>query len=207
MSAFGELVAASDVEGALLDTVQLWLADYLAEVDRTHGRAPGTLPMPRSWVISSDVEKMPEDQTPAVVIASPGLTDPPLADGRGVYTARWRINVAIHLSARGNAHALRLAREYVLALRALLVQQQNLSPELGIRRVDWMDERYDTLPSIDDRTVCTGTVELAVEVTGVTTRHAGPLAPILAPGAPGPDSPEWPTAQTADVAITKEPLT
>lgn len=205
LSAFGPLVAASDVETALLNNVRKWLPDYLAEIDRLRGEAVGTMPYPRSFVISSEAEKMPEDQTPTLVIASSGLTDPPLADGGGVYTARWRVNVAIHLSARGNALALRLVRLYVLALRALLTQQQELAG-LALRRVDWMDERYDTLPSIDDRTVCTGTVEMAVEVTDVTTRNAGPLEPILGPGSIGPDSPTWPVAATADVAITKEPI-
>jgi len=204
-SAFAPLIAASDVEAALLTQLRRWLPDYLAEVDRQHDREVGTLPAPRGWVISSDVEKMPEDQTPTIIIASPGLTDPPLADGNGKYTARWRVTVAVHLSARGNALALTLAREYVLALRALLLQQQNLD-RLAVRRIDWEDERYDMLPPIDDRTVCTGEVELAVEVADVTTRHAGPLAPILPPGDLEPDSPSWPTAETAGVDVDKWPL-
>jgi hypothetical protein len=75
-SAFGPFVSASDVELALLEHVQLWLADYLAEVDRRYDDDVGTLPYPRGWVISADVEKMPEDQTPAIVVASPGLLEP-----------------------------------------------------------------------------------------------------------------------------------
>jgi hypothetical protein len=206
-SAFGTLVSAYDVELALRDHGQLWIADYLAEVDRLHAQLVATLPQPRSWVISSEVEKMPEDQTPAVVIASPGLTDPPRADGQGIYWARWRVNVGAHVSAKGNVYALRLARLYVLALRALYLQQQVISDALSIRRIDWADERYDTLPSVDDRTVCTAVVELAVEVAGVTQRHAGPFSPILPPGQPlDPDSPTWPVAEIADAAVTKEPL-
>jgi hypothetical protein len=204
-TAFGAIVAGVDVEDALVDVARLWVADYLAELERLHGLEVGYLPLPRSWVVSAEVEKMPEDQTPAVVIASPGLTGAPQADGRGRYWATWRVNVAVHLSARGNALALRLARLYVAALRALFMQQQEL-PGLDVRRIDWQDERYDTLPSIDDRTVCTALVELAVCVADVTTRHAGPLAPVLPPGSLGPDSPTWPTAELVDVDITKEPI-
>lgn len=204
-TAFGALVAAVDVEQALVELGQRWMSDYLAEVERTHGYTVGALPRPRSWVVSSEVEKMPEDQTPAVLVASPGLTDPPRADGRGVYVARWRVNVAVHLSASGNAHALKLARLYVAALRLLYVQQQALE-DLVVRRITWADERYDTLPSVDDRSVCTAVVELAVELADVTTRNAGPLAPLLPPGNPGPDSPTWPLAETADVAIDKQPI-
>lgn len=208
-SAFGTLVGASDVEEALLAQLQLWIADYLAEVERQHGLAPGTWPLPRSWLISSDVEKMPEDQLPAVILASPGLTDPPLADGRGIYTARWLVTLGVMVSARGNRLALRLARLYVLALRAIATQQPALSG-LAVRRVEWLDERYRRLDSIDDRTVCIAEVDVAVEVADVTTRNAGPLVPILPPTPPDqtppPDSPAWPEALTADVELVKVPL-
>lgn len=208
-SAYMRLVAASDVEEALLAQLQKWLPDYLAETERQHGVAPGSWPLPRSWLISSEVEKMPEDQLPAVILASPGLTDPPLADGRGVYTARWLITVAVMVSARGNRLALRLARLYALAIRALAVQQQALAG-VAVRRVEWLEERYRALDSIDDRTVCIAEVDVVVEVSDVTTRHAGPLEPILGPTPPGqtppPDSPEWPEAQTTDVQLVKVPL-
>jgi len=204
-SAYGPLVSAIDVELALLNIARTWIADYLADVERQHELNVGYLPYPRSWVVSSEVEKMPEDQTPAILIASPGLTDPPRADGRGSYTARWRVNVGVHMSARGNSVALVLVRLYVLALRAMFSQQQRVD-ELALRRIDWMDERYDTLASIDDRTVCTATVELAVEIADVTNRSMGPLEPILGPGDLGPDSPTWPTATVADVVIDKVAL-
>jgi hypothetical protein len=203
-SVYGRLVAASDVEEAAQAQLYKWMADYLAEVERHHALAVGSLPFPRSWVISSDVEKMPEDQTPALRLASPGLIgDLPTADGRGVYSARWQLIVAVQIAAR--ADALRLARLYALAVRSLLLQQQVLDG-LDVRRINWLDERYRLLDSVDDRTVCISEVELSVEVSDVTTRHAGPAEPILAPGDLGPDSPSWPTAQTADVALVKVPL-
>jgi hypothetical protein len=189
---FGRLVAACDVEEATLGQLQKWLADYLAEVERYHGYAVGSLPYPRSWVISSEVERMPEDQLPAVILASPGLftgAGVPQADGRGVYTARWQLVASTQVSARGNGLALRLARLYALA----------------VRRIDWLDERYRLLGSIDDRTTCISEVEVSAEVGDVLSRGHGPLAPLLGPGNLGPDSPTWPTAQTAEVAVTKTP--
>jgi phage gp37-like protein len=201
-SAFGPLVAASDMEDAVLAQLQAWLPDYLAEVERTHGLQVGSLPQPRSWVLSSEVERFPEEQLPAVMLASPGLTDPPLADGTGIYTARWQLVVAVQVNVRGNRLALRVARLYALALRGALLQQQRLG--LPLRRIDWMDERYRLLDSIDDRTTCVAEVEVAVEVAAVLSRQAGPLEPLLPPGSSqGPDSPTWPVALTADVAVTK----
>jgi hypothetical protein len=205
-TAFGPFVAASDVEEAVLAQLQKWQRDYLAEVERTHGLAVGSLPLPRSWTVSSEIERFPEDQLPAVIVASPGLTDPPLADGRGLYTARWRFDVGTQVAARGNRLALRLARLYTLAWRALLLQQQDLAG-LAPRRIDWTDERYRLLDSIDDRSTCIGEIEIAVEVSDVTERNAGPLEPLLSPEPdPGPDSPLWPESATADVAVQNVPV-
>jgi hypothetical protein len=103
--------------------------------------------------------------------------------------------------------ALRLARLYALAGRALLVQQQDL-PELETQRIDWMDERYRLLDSVDDRTTCVSEVELGVEVANVTSRHQGPLEPLLPPE-PGdlpPESPSWPEAVLVESRIDKVPL-
>lgn len=204
-SAYGRLVAASDVEDGALAQLKKWMADYLAETERHHGLTVGALPYPRSWVISSASEKMPEDQLPSVTLASPGLVgDLPTADGRGIYTARWGLTVATMVAARGNALALRLARLYAVAVRGVLLQQQAL-PGVDVRRIDWLDERYSLLDAVDDRTVCTSEVQVGVQVSDVTSRHQGPLEPLLAPGDLDPDSPSWPTAATTDVELVTVP--
>jgi hypothetical protein len=183
---FGTIVAASDLESALLEQLRRWLPDYLAEVDRQHGQPVGTTPKPRSYVVSSELERMPEDQTPAVIVRSPGTLEPPDVDGRGVYSARFTIDAGVHLSARGNTHALRVARVYTSGIRALLVQQQLL---------DALDERV---------------VVLAYTLDDVVTRGAGPLEPTVPPTPPDqtppPIAPDWPTAETVDSDITKEPV-
>jgi hypothetical protein len=206
-SLFGQLVGASELELALVEQLRMWLPDYLGEVCSQRGEPVDFLPYPRSFLVSGDVDKMPEDQTPACIVRSPGTSgELPVAVGNGAYTAQWTIEVAMHLSARGNMLALRLARMYALAMRALLLQQQLLDEHdssVVVRRVDWIGERYDELDSIDDRTVCTGVVVFAYELADVTTRGAGPLEP----SSPiPPDSPVWPTSEHVISDITKEPI-
>jgi len=199
---YGPIVSAADVEDTISDVLQFWIESYLFELERQHGMPVGKLPTPRSWITSAAIEKFPEDQTPVVVITSPGTipTDQPGADGRGLYRARWRIDVATQAVAGGNRIALRLARLYTAAMRAIAVQHQNTGLA---RRVDWLAERYDVLDSIDDRTVCIGVVSLRVETYDVTGRNTGPQDPETEPG---PDSPTWPTVQTHDELIVKWPL-
>jgi len=209
-SAFGPMVGGDDIEDYLQAVLERWYPSYLWEVERHTGTTPGTLPLPRALVRSSEIEKFPEDQVPALMLASPGLTDPPVADGGGYYTASWLVNLAVQVVAGPNRRALELARWYTLALRACVIQQQQdpgITTRLRNVRVDWRDERYDTLDSIDDRTVCVGRVEVAVTTGEVLQRGLGPLEPLIPPQpGPDPESPGWPPAQTVIETIEKVPL-
>jgi len=208
-SAFGPLVSAADLEDHLQATLERWLPSYLYEVERHNQVQPGTLPLPQQLVRSSEIEKFPEDQLPCLMLGSPGLTDPPESDGAGYYTATWQINLAVEIVAGPNRRALQLARWYTLALRACAVQQQQdpgLPTHVQICRVDWRDERYNTLDSIDDRTVCVGRVELAVTVANVLQRGLGPLDPLISPQPPLPVSPTWPAAVTVITPVERVPL-
>lgn len=207
LSVFGPMVSAADVEDRLQATLVRWYSTYLYEIERLHAITPGTLPAPRSWVRSAEVEKFPEDQLPAAMIGSPGLTDPPVADGAGNYMATWRVNVGVEVVAGPNRRALELARWYALATRGVLLQQQ-LDPAVvgpSIVRVDWADERYDQLDTANDRTVCVGVVEVAVTAADVLQRGVGPLEPMLPPQPPDPNSPQWPTAVRVETAVERGP--
>src|SRR3954462_14533195 len=98
LSLFGRLVGAHHVEDAALAVLRYWLPTYLHEVERQSGQTPGALAKPRSYRVSSDVEKMPEDQTPAVVIRSPGVADNPQMNGAGIYEAQFTIEAAAVVS-------------------------------------------------------------------------------------------------------------
>jgi hypothetical protein len=214
LSLFGRLVGAHHVEDAALAVLRYWLPTYLHEVERQSGQTPGSLALPRSYRISGDTEKMPEDQTPAVVIRSPGVADNPQMNGAGIYEAQFTIEAAAVVSARGGMEeageprALRLARLYALALRACLVQQSDDDGYLFRR--DWVDEAYDILPSIDDRTICVAKTTFQIEVPNVTDGNSGPVEPLVAPdepdGIPPVSSPEWPVAETAEVEQIKVPI-
>lgn len=206
LSLFAPIISGADIELAVVATLQAFAESYLAEVARQRDLPADTLPLPRSWVISAEVEKMPEDQTPAVIVASPGLVSgrPPTPAGDGSYTARWQLSVSAQCLASGAGLALRNARWYAAALRACLLQQQGLGGLLPVSRIEWTGESYNRLPSVDDRTTCVATVDLVIEVGHASYRNAGPLTPT--PG-PQPDtSPQWPTAQTALVALQQVPL-
>ena len=206
---YGPLVAGSDVEDHVQEIIARWHPSYLYELERLHGIVPGTLPLIRSMVRSAAIEKFPEDQLPCLMIASPGLTDPPIPDGGGYYIASWRINLAIQVIAGPNRRAQELARWYALVLRSCVEQQQQdpaLTRPVHIVRIDWRDENYENLDPINDRTVCIGRVEFAVLVAEVLRRGYGPLEPMIPPQEPGPDAPYWPAARSVLTEVDKDPI-
>lgn len=206
---FGQLISASDVEDALLELLRLWMPDYIYELERQHGIPVATLPAPRSYIATTDVNRMPEEQIPSVMVANLGTSGVPEGRGDGRYDAQWRFDIGVQCVVRGNREALRLARLYAAAARAVALQQGQKTWD----RVIWVGERYGVLESVADRTTCVGVTTVDVLVPDVVNRHAGPIEPLGPypdPDNPDGTSPTWPLAQSVVVdlikALTEEEL-
>jgi hypothetical protein len=182
--------------------VRVWARDYLAEMQRQRGLDDvEAMPPFRSIVVAGAPEKWPEDQLPALLVSSPGLAETSTrrgieVHGDGGYVARWRVECVSEVSARGNRQAIRLARLYAAAVRALVIQQalrttRDVEPPLpSLRRVDWVGESYTLRGSDVDRTRCAGLVAFNVEVADVLSRGIGPREPMYSPTEPGEVPPE-----------------
>lgn len=209
-TAYGAILSAFEVEHAVARTVRIWIRDYLAEVERQRRLDVGGLPVFRSLVQASTLtDKMPEDQLPALVIASSG-TEVSRAgravevNSEGWYTARFRVECGAVISARGNRQAVKLARYYAAALRALVVQQlprPRWSGLDGVRRVEWAGEQYRQLGDVSERTQCGGIAQFAVEVEQVTNWVMRPDEPTEPPA-----SDLEPIADSVHVTVEKEPI-
>lgn len=199
---FGPLVTGTQVEQAALETLQLWTPEYLAWVARQTDREPGSLIQPRSWTISTDTERWPEEQLPSVMLVSTGLTDEPSRDGKGEYTARFALALAVTVSAKDAASTDALCKLYTAALRAILVQHQSLG---GLAdAVEWVDEQYDVLSDTrNKRQLAMGQVIFRVQVGGVVSGKTGPMVPREDPLPPYPDT--LAEMVEAEVEATEEP--
>jgi hypothetical protein len=202
-SAIGPIVTGRDVELAALRMLKRWSSTYLAEAERQTGRTVGSLPRVRAWTTAPDFEKWPEDQLPCVLLISPGLAEPPNVRGTGNYRARFSLGIAVIVSAARMDDTAALAKLYCATLRACLLQHQSL--EGFAAGVTWLDENYDDLPSIDDRSLGAGQAIFAVEVDGISTRWNGPTSPDSEPPEPPTDPiPADPTAER--VVVTEVPI-
>lgn len=196
---FGRIVTAHDIEQAALSVLRTWAPYYLAEVDRQAGdQSTGQLPEPRSYQVWSERDSWPEHQLPAVIVVSPGTTDPrPERDGTG-YRVRWALSVGAVVSASDQHHTRRLAAVYVAALRAVLIQR----PALGglAQGVDWLNEEIVTEDETA-RTIALGVADFVVDVPAVVDPSEGPAMPPGDPPPPDDPWPAWPDIEHVDASV------
>lgn len=195
----GDLVSATHVRAAIEDTLQGWLAYYLAEACRAHGLAPDHVGPPKSWQVIPDLQSATPDQYPALLVTSSGLAGPPTRDGDGKLHATW--NAAVHALIRGQSYrdVADTVGIYTAAIRAVCVQH----PTLGglASTTDWRGETYDLLDARAARTLGGGRVDLQVKV-GDVLDTAGPVGPPPA----SPLDPPDPDGVVASVHVDEQPL-
>ena len=203
-TAYGAILSGFEVEHAVAQIVRTWGRDYLAEMERQRHLEVGRLPVFKSLVDSSSLERMPEDQLPSLLIVSSGIEsrDRVEVNSDGWYTARFRVDCGAVVSARGNRLAVKLARYYTAALRSMVVQQladPRWSGLEGVRRVVWTGEQYRPLGDISERTQSGGVAQFLIEVEQVTNWVMGPDEPTEPPE---PDL--RPISQSVHVTVEKE---
>jgi hypothetical protein len=205
MNVFGPSVHERHVQRAVLDTIQLWIETYLANVERRESLPPRSIPVPASgnYVLRDDgaLGKRPEDQLPAICILCPGTTEEPTVDGEGRYRAAFLVNVAAIVSSGDPDYVSDLAKLYTSALRDLLIQNGSLD---GFAETSaWKGSRTDDLKPEDDRSIAAGVNVFHIYVSGVVQRGAGLKAP--------PEDPyeeiELPTVADVDVVLKPEEIT
>lgn len=206
---FGQIITPDRVARAALATLRAWMPYYVSEVERQRPRAVADPwpPPPRSYATfaTSVVTTWPEHALPAVVVACPGLREPPRLDGTGLYRATWRVGACVVVSARDEDSTDRMVGLYGAAARAVIVQHPSLGGFAAGSR--WVGETLDELPVDATRTLRAAIVEFAVDVDAVVSTADGPMEiPDPAPD-PHDEWPAWPLADPVIVTTEVEPPT
>jgi len=179
---FDRIIVASDVEQAVVAVLQKWFPTYLREIERQTGWEFEPLKPPASYSNRVQFDILPGEPMPKAVVISPGLFNTPThPQGDGKYDANWQIAVGVAISARTEEMADRIVKMYGAAVRGILVQHQSLETDM-VTGVTWIDESYDDLQIADRIELYKAAAGLfAVNVEGVVSRWAGPIAPDEAP--------------------------
>lgn len=197
MSVYGDIVSGRDVRVAAGDTIKKWGRTYISEIARQEGLAADALPGFRSVTGATDLDAWAEDQLPAAVVVVPGLIEEPKRRGR-TWEARWALGIGIVAASTTREATQDLVSRYAAAVRALVLQH----PSLGgmASGLAWLGERYDELPTEDQRTIGAGQLMFAVTVEHVTSADG----PRDVPADPLADPGDWPQVESTLVTVGEQ---
>lgn len=197
MTSVDLLVTREDVEAQTLQHVKNWLVYFLARIEEKKGLDPRTISPPRSWRVTDEFARRPEDAMPFVDVVSVGTERgrAPRRDGDGSIRAWYSVAIGAAVTARSQVAAKNLAGYYGAAIFSLMTKY----PDLGgwADGCDWQGETYDDWPALDERTIATVREVFTVEVQGVVNVYdIPPYASDLPPDDPYVGEPEDPTVTT-----------
>jgi hypothetical protein len=196
---YGPILDATVVEDAFVTALRTWARDYTAEVERQRGIAAGTAPQPLEWRILNRADAPIGPLTPPIVlIESSGIEGRPDRIEGGQYTATWRVEMTVIAGNSDDVSTRRLARRYIAALRAAVLQQ----PPAGCTFIEWAGEDYNRGPAERERTEAHGWAAFNVYMPDVVTTELGPAEPTAPSDPVPPTSPQAPVVDDIDITAT-----
>lgn len=196
---YGQILSARDVRQALLNTIQTWSPQYIAEIATVTG-----LPLQPfgSWEAVYDNRALPPDQTAAcwTTCTTTDPKRPPRRQGDGIYSTVWIADANIVCYGTTWDEAADLIAAYTSAVRALTVQQGSLGGFASNTR--WLGEASKEIEHQRTRTVQVATISFAVTVNGTVNTLTGPATP-TPPTPPGTSG--GPTVATTSVTVDAYP--
>lgn len=206
----GSLFSPWRLEENLITVLQLGLPRYLDEAayqdGGEHNLPRPRVERPRSWERHDDIDGLPDDQLPRIIVINQGTIRRPDRDGQGVYSAPWLVTVAAVAYDPVHQVAKRTIGAYFASIVGLMTQQAPLSDPL-IRDITWTGAATPSLGAsgMDRQQRLLAAVRLDFEITidRVTSDHDGPLGLDTPPVTPGPiDMGDQPIVTDTDFTVT-----
>lgn len=208
---YGPLIGTEDIVEAAVETLRVWLREYLASVERSHQLQRNTIPRPpspASYHGANDMDGWIGADTPEVMVTAKPSGEPELSASAG-YTQGYELQVGVLWVGSGGTLAERAEDEarivcsHLGAASMLLVQQ----PTLGglTERLRMTGAPDITFPDPERRAIQLVTTTFEVWVSSIIREDAGPVGPTPkeSPGFEGIEEPfqEAPTVETVDITV------
>lgn len=146
-----------------LNTLQSHMADELNDQLERDGLDNVDFPPPKSWQMLQDVDDLTIDQSPLVVVTTPGLVGEPSRMAGGKHRASWIIDAYVFVRGQSYDDVRIRVFTYAAALRTTLGRWR-----VGaIYPTRWVDESYAEIPSEQTRTLGGAVVSFVVDVSDV----------------------------------------
>jgi hypothetical protein len=203
---FGPLVIETDVDAAVVATLQRWLPTYLGRIRRERdGMARLQAPRGESYSNALEDETFPDARLPAVLVTTARTEGQPAPNGNGIYSVAWTVVVSAIIGGRTHAETRDFAAIYGGCCRRALVHHPSLDGFAGDLVWTGGSVARVALPQGDDRYLAAGISQFVVYVDEALGGE-GPLEP----DAPSPydqadpaspDRPYDPLATVADITL------
>jgi len=198
-SVFKQMVSASQIEDAVIFTLQKWYSTYLAEQARQLSISPTLLPAPQNYTNRNSFDAEQGEKIPKVVVLAPGLLDTPIHDGSGFYRAMWRLGVGVATAAKDEQSSNMLVKAYGAATRGIVLNKaakESRAMGLTVIEVAWIEEDYPDIPIPSQHMLYkAASLYFSFDVDNVASRYGGPEFP--GTGAPT----EFGEVQTVDIDL------
>jgi hypothetical protein len=212
LNVYGVALSRGRIQRATTAHVRRGVPDYWRVAARQEGVQAdgatalevGTLQLPRSWRrTQGELDRWPEDQLPALIFGSPGLSDEGVRrDGEGKHEGTWVFSWTAVVSGRDDDVTGWLVGIYTLALRLLFLQQP-LIEGLPVTKCSYADEAYDGLPFRRSRSLMAGTVVFELGLKDLGSARGGPVDPAENPI---PDPGPWPVVENTGLDLDRSAL-
>lgn len=202
----GTFLTSWEVEQAVIAHLAEWMPDYLPHRKRRAAtlldEAIPDFPLPRSYEVTPrEPDRWKEDDLPAILVVSPGLTDAPKHDGGGTYRGTFDVGIAAICSAGDESTSKLFASLYFDACRAILLDK----PSLGgvAENVTSRSAENDWLSGERNRSLAATFGNFDVSVPDLTVVTGGPADHLEDPSV---DPGEFDTPETIETELIKEPI-
>lgn len=172
-SVYGTIKPPDELSMKIAETIQARHDEYLAEVERVVGLPPRKIPRIKSYSFTDDgnLDKMPEDEIPCVVILTPGVASQPVMDGDGYFRVNYVASVAVIAAGQNQEEASKLAKWYGVMIATLLLQNSGVGGYVD--GMTWRGVRFDDLPTEAARSMAIAFNVFEMEVPDVLTMNGG----------------------------------
>jgi hypothetical protein len=199
-SVFERIFSAHTLELAAINTLAAWFPTYLREVELQNDLVENQIKSPRTYTTRNEFTTFPEDQMPICVVVSPGLAEPPTAEGNGKMGGWYSLGVGVLASASTEEATNFLSKLYASAIRAIMLQKSDLGGVCS--GIEWLDESFDDIPDDSQtRTIRAAQWIGIAYIDDVVTRGAGPIGPPNPEDQPGS---VWVRATSGSITLVKK---
>lgn len=210
MTTFPHMLSGRHVEQAVIETCVNWGEEFVSEAERQFGIPPRAVPVPAEGQFTSkstEFEKWPEDQTPAVLVLAPGLTGKPRREADRSLTAPVAVGLGFLCgTGHGSGANRELAQLYAAAYCELMLRKPLtlVGVPLGVDSVEYIDERYNDIPGNRERMLGAARLVFVVNVKNWRSLKGQPPEAEPRPDPYQTPGPEWPRVETIFRALNGE---